>query len=78
MRSPLALRIARNELDLGIPFPWADVIPDPLERYLVQEAVMTRFQVERDRAHADEQQKAAAAEAGQQLLAEHLRTRGEA
>lgn len=78
MRSALALRIARNEAELGIPFPWERVAADPLERYLVREAVMTRWHAERDRAEREQQQRAEAAEAGRQLLDEHLRARGEA
>lgn len=38
---------------------------------------MTRYHAERDRAEHEQQQRAAAAQAGRQLLDEHLRARGE-
>lgn len=34
----------------GLPFPWEELAEDPLERFLIAEAIMTRYQEEKDAA----------------------------
>ena len=47
MTSPTSLRLARNDQELGIPFP--QVGDDDLERYVVREATLLRYHEERRR-----------------------------
>lgn len=68
------MRIARAVAELSLDFP--RLSDEPLEQFLVEEAVMTRYQIERERAEADQARLRDAADAGQRLLEQHLRSRG--
>lgn len=69
----LGIRLASNFVRFGLPFPpFSD---DPIEQWLVSEALLARYHREVGRAEELEQQRQQAADQGQQLLQETLEAR---
>ncbi len=56
MRSTDALKIARLAAVYKTAFPWRSLTSDPLEAYLIEEAVMSRYEAE-EQAHRRREQK---------------------